>query len=229
MYLESDKSFGPTPEFLKKKRQGAQIPQFGGVDKGTIPVNIQSIFKVSKARGVVKDWLMCNSNVFSTRDVLWEAFPKVLLSDGVTWLANWVWPLQSKYGHAHLPKLQKRGFVGVFQKCGSQQIAVWAAWEIAGLGLKSARVLCEIFPGGANKPSITGVSIVVKIGKEHFKTKIKENQLMLCSRNFELCQLTRFKVLNICFQFWKRLLALFLWNDTNVARIRREVHLKLFN
>ena len=96
MYLESDKSFRPTPEFLKKKK--AKVLKFPSLE-GWIKAQYQSIskaymniFKVSKARGVVKDWLMCNSDVFSTREmyVLWEAFPKVLLSGGVTWLANWV-------------------------------------------------------------------------------------------------------------------------------------------
>ena len=50
-----------------------------------------------------------------------------------------IWP-------SHLPKLQKRGFVGGFRKCGSEHLAVWGACEIAELGLKSARVLCKISP-----------------------------------------------------------------------------------
>ena len=118
-------------------------------------------------------------NVYSMGTIPYTLF-KVLFSDGETWPGNWgddgSDPCSQNMAMPTSPKLQKRGFVGVFRKCGSsEQIAVWAACEIAELGLKSARVLCEIFPRTANKCCITGVNIVVKIGKAQIENWIQRN------------------------------------------------------
>ena len=136
-----------------------------------------NIFKISKARRVapwITNQLICN--VLSTRKCIFYGnyCLEYCFLMGVTWLGNWASdPCSLNMAMPTSPKLQKRGFVAVFWKCASQQITVWAACEIAGLGLKSARVLCEIFPSTANKCCITGgVNIVVKIEKEKNVTKI---------------------------------------------------------
>ena len=134
---------------------------------------------------------------------------------------RWVWPVQSKYGHADLPKLQKRGFVGVFRKCGSSGSKLLSEQHV------KSRSWAWNLPGGFYAKS-SAQQVLLHYWGQHRRKDWKRTLWKLNLKKPNSCFCGILKTFEL-FKFRESLFALFLWSNSTMARIGKKCTSRLLN